>query len=148
MSGPLDDSDVDALLSLPSLIEVLLSGPWSDEEFTDLGFQRLMPHPKLQIFGCAYRTSITDSATAAISNQIRWLCLNGCMITNQGVEHISAQTQLLNLNLANTKITTDCMPSLCGLKNLRRLTLKGTAIDESARAILEANLPKCRTILI
>ena len=150
VGGPLADSDVEALLLLPSLVEVLLTGPWMGDELTDVGFRRLMSHPKLQIFGCAYRQLVTDSSAAAlaVSGRVRWLCFNGCQITNQGVEHISTQTQLLNLNLANTKITADCIAALCNLTNLRRLTLKGNALDESVRAELLSHLPKCRELLI
>lgn len=150
VSGPLADSDVDALLRFPSLVEVLLIGPCKGDEFTDVGFKRLVTHPKLQIFGCAYRSSITDSSAAAlaISNRIRWICLNGCQITNQGAEYISGQTQLLNLNLANTKITTECISAICNLTNLRRLTLSGNGIDESASVELQSKLPKCKVIRI
>lgn len=153
MAGPLDDSNVDALLHLPSLIEVSLIGPHgnpNEDEFTDVGFKRLMTHPELQIFGCAYRSSITDSSAEAIasSSRIRWICLNGCQISNQGVEHISKRTQLLNLNLANTEITVDCIPALCNLTNLRHLTISGNGIDESVRAKLLENLPKCRDLKI
>jgi len=150
VSGPLADSDVAAVLRLPKLIEVTLTGPWHGDEFTDAGFQLLMTHPKLQIFGCANRSLITDSSAAAltVSSRIRWLCLNGCQITNKGVEYISEQTQLLNLNLANTKITTDCVSDLRKLTDLRRLRLTGNAFDESARAELHRDLPRCKAILI
>ena len=148
VAGRLGDSNVEALLQLPFLIEVTVSNMVADPIFTDSGFEQLLLQSSLQIFGCAQNQALTDKSVAVLSSasRMRWLCLNGCAITDIGVEHISEYGQLFGLYLADNQITNQCVPHLCRLTKLRRLRLTGTLVTESFRDKLAAHLPKCRSM--
>ena len=148
VGGCLADTNVDALMQLSLLIDVSVLNLAPTPIFTDTGLEQLLLHPSLKIFGCAQNPALTDNSAAALasSSQMRWLCLNGCAITDVGVDHISEHHQLLGLYLADTQITNDCVPNLCRLTNLRLLRLQGTSVTESVRDELVAKLPKCRSI--
>jgi len=147
VAGCLADSNVQALLELPLLIEVSVSNLAPVPVFTDSGLEQLFLHPSLQIFGCAQNPALTNKSAAALStsSRMRWFCLNGCDITDVGVEHISRHRRLFGLYLADTQITNDCVPNLCKLTDLRRLRVNGTSVTESARDRLLAHLPRCRS---
>jgi len=148
VSGCLADSNVDALLQLPHLIEVTVSNLAPAPIFTDDGLKQLLLDGSLKIFGCAQNPALTDSSAAALlsATAMRWFCLNGCPITDVGVEHISKHRQLFGLYLANTQITDKCVPLLCRLTKLRRLRLRGTLVTESFRDMLTNHLSKCQII--
>ena len=145
--GCLADSNVDALLQLPELIEVSVQMA-SIAIFTDKGLERLFAHPSLRIFGCAQNPALTDRSAASLSmsRRMQWLCLNNCAITDIGVQSISEHRQLLGLYLAGTQLTEVCVPYLCCLTNLRRLRLSQTLVTERFRDTLSAHLPKCLSI--
>ena len=148
VSGCLADSNVDALLQLPELIEVSVLDLSDSLAFTDSGLEQLFTHSSLKIFGCNGNSAITDRSAAALclSRQMRWFCLNGCAITDVGVQHISECRQLLGLYLDCTAITEECVPYLCRLTNLRYLRLTNTLVTESFRDRLSAHLPRCRSL--
>ena len=143
----LADSNVDALLQLPELIEVSVTMA-SVAIFTDKGLERLLTHPSLRIFGCAQNPALTDRSAASLrkARRMQWFCLNDCAITDIGVQNISENGQLLGLYLAGTQITGECVPYLCRLTNLRRLHLPQTLVTERFRDTLSAHLPKCFAI--
>ena len=148
VGGCLADSNVDALLQLTELVEVSVADMMNSPVFTDSGLEQLLTHPSLRIFGCHGNSAITDRSTAALrlSMRMQWFCLNGCAITDIGVQRISEHHQLLGLYLKDTELTEECVPYLCRLTNLRYLALTNTLVTESFRDKLSVHLPRCRSL--
>jgi hypothetical protein len=141
------DSHVRFLLALPELIEFnRLQFTNQESRFTDDGFAQLGNHPKIQAFMDQNNPLLTDESARLVgtSNQLRWVNFPNCSITDAGVTAISNSKQLLALSLIANPITDNCIPDLCKLTNLRRLSVRDTAITDASITTLESNLPRCQ----
>lgn len=84
---------------------------------------------------------VTDSDLASIPGDVRYLALKDTLITDQGLEHLSRLTEILNVNLAGTQITDDGLQELVKLPNLEWLCVNRTHVTAAGVERLKANRP-------
>ena len=141
------DLHVQHLFAMSELIEFnRLQFTNQESQFTDDGFAKMANHPKIQAFMDQNNPMLTDESAKLVgtSRRLRWVNFPNCSITDAGVTAISCSTQLLALSLIANPVTDKCIPDLCKLTNLRRLSVRDTAITEASIATLESNLPRCQ----
>jgi serine/threonine protein kinase/Leucine-rich repeat (LRR) protein len=92
-------------------------------------------------------TQVTDDGLEKIRPMtwLRGLVLNRCSrITNDGLAHLTALTDLQDLQLTGTNVTDAGLKHLKGLTNLTVLYLGGTKVTAEGVAALSKALPKCK----
>ena len=84
------------------------------------------------------------SVLESVKDQLVWLQLTNCGITDEDLKTIGKLPNLFKLNLNRNKITDKGIPALAGLNKLELLNLYGTAITDSSISSLQhlTNLQK------
>lgn len=77
------------------------------------------------------------SLLESIKDQLVWLQLTNCGITDEDLQTIGKLPNLFKLNLNRNKITDKGIPALTGLNKLESLNLYGTAITDSSVSQLQ-----------
>ena len=77
------------------------------------------------------------SVLESVKDQLVWLQLPNCGITDEDLEIIGKLPNLFKLNLNRNKITDKGIPALAGLNKLELLNLYGTAITDSSISSLQ-----------
>ena len=72
-----------------------------------------------------------------VKDQLVWLQLTNCGITDEDLQIIGKLPNLFKLNLNRNKITDKGIPALAGLNKLESLNLYGTAISDSSVSQLQ-----------
>jgi hypothetical protein len=78
--------------------------------------------------------------------QLLWLNLDNTKITDAGLPHLRALSQLGFLHLGRTAISDDGLDNLFGLKNLKTLHVTRTKVSETGGQKLREALPGCEVI--
>jgi hypothetical protein len=94
-------------------------------------------------------TGMTDNGLEHIKalSQLQELRLNNTKVTDKGLEHIKAWTQLQALSLNNTKVTDKGLECLKGLTQLRWVSLAHTKVTDKGLERLRA-LSQLHTLLL
>jgi hypothetical protein len=113
---------------------VLLEG----RQVTDAALEHLKSLPQLRIVRL-FRTSVGDDGMATLKSLKSVISLEVTgPLTDKGLEHIGAMTQLTSLNLPSTRHVTDAgLLHLKGLTNLEMLTLKRCGITDAGLPALK-----------
>ena len=84
------------------------------------------------------------SVLESVKDQLVWLQLTNCGITDEDLKIIGKLPNLFKLNINRNKITDKGIPALAGLNKLELLNLYGTAITDSSISSLQhlTNLQK------
>lgn len=72
------------------------------------------------------------------------LSLNGTLVADSGLEHISQLTDLETLCLLGTRVTDNGLVHLRGLKDLQFLYLGGASVTDDKVRQLQVDLPECQ----
>ena len=88
---------------------------------------------------------LTDEALIYIGRleKLEWLLLSNTRVTDDGLRHLATLKSLENLQLRGTSLTDEAVKYLSGLTSLKRVLL-GENVSEEGRALLQAQLPKCK----
>lgn len=108
------------------------------------GLQHILNMQKLK--GITFDNSpLTDDAMQYIGRleKLEWLFLNNTKITDDGLRHVTTLRSLENLQLRGTSITDEAIKYLSSLTSLKRVML-GENVSKEGRALLQAQLPKCK----
>ena len=92
---------------------------------------------------------LTDAGVQSIASvtELRELRLNGTGVTSRGLESLKSLAKLERLNLQGCRrLRDDASTILAGLKQLRELDLKDSGLTEPAVVRLRAALPDCRVL--
>jgi hypothetical protein len=138
------DEGVMALATLDSL-SVLRLGP---SRATIVGFKHLAKLKSLRHLNL-FHNAVTDEGLEVLSAlNLTTLDLSGTDVTDDGLRHLSAHTNLKCLSLTRTSTVTDAgVPHLARLKNLTDLDISRTEITDAGAEKLREQLPKCRVFL-
>jgi len=83
----------------------------------------------------------------AVKNQLVWLQLTNCGLTDEDVEVVGQLTNLYKLNLNRNKITDKGINELVGLSKLEYLNVYGTVITDSSVSAM-VNLPNLKQLYV
>lgn len=83
----------------------------------------------------------------SVKDQLVWLQLSNCGITDEDLNVIGKLPNLYKLNLNRNKITDKGIAALSGLSKLEYLNLYGTAISDSSISTLQ-NLPNLKKLYV
>lgn len=126
----------------PRVVAVFAKGlPLSD---LDLALLESLPHVESLYLS---ETGITDEGVvhvAALSN-LQYLYLDGTSVSDSGIELLRGHTALRSLWLSDTDITDSAMPAIATLTGLNDLYLGGTNISDDGLALLR-NLPDLKYV--
>lgn len=138
------DAGVKELAALDNL-QVLRLGP---SQATIVGFKHLAKLKNLRHLNL-FHNSVTDEGLEALAAlNLYTLDLSGTDVTDDGLRHLSAHTNLKCLSLSRTTTVTDAgVPHLARLKNLVDLDISRTGITDAGAEQLREQLPKCRVFL-
>ena len=91
-------------------------------------------------------TQISDAGLAVFAklSELRHLETHGCVrITGEGMQHLVLLKKLRFLNMDYTSLMPAALPHLKQMRNLRILKVRGTKINATEAAELQAALPEC-----
>ena len=133
---PITDSDLKTLSGHPQLRHLDLS----ETKITDEGMKVIRD---LQLLTLKIgETNVTTAGLRDIPQTVTVLALDGLEITDEDIDHIaSSYPRLVRLNLQNTSIGDEAIPSLLQLKQLKQLQLKGTSITPAGLERLKLAFP-------
>ena len=153
---PIEDGALDSLASLKSLKELNLTYTQVTLEGA-IGFAKGLPElevsgPFGKLIGGRRLTmdpGVEDANLAKLQQlpSLRELNLWECdSITDEGIAHIAALTQLTTLELGYVQITDAGLAKLAALENLRQLDIRETETSVAAALKLVAELPKLNVL--
>jgi hypothetical protein len=122
--GAIRRGDLARLGSLPSLTVL-----WTHHSIDDAGLAEIARLTKLQVLQAMGGGRITDDGVrhlTALTN-LRSLCLSGVLVTDAGLRHIAALRELRTLTVGGPRISDAGMRSLEGLTELRTLGVSGAS---------------------
>ena len=86
-------------------------------------------------------------ATSASVTELRELRLNGTAVTSRGLESLKVLAKLERLNLQGCRrLRDDAATVLAGFKQLRELDVKDSGLSEQSVTRLRAAIPDCRIL--
>lgn len=160
--APVGDSSMNALLQLPSLVNLILKGTKvTDDGLASLSKMSLesltLPNQitdaGVRFLGCLKslkrldlsNTRITDDALSGLSScsELEELYLTDTAITDKGISTLNVLPRLKTLFLSGTKISDSCLGSIESISTLEHLELRDTGATEIGIARLKAKLPHC-----
>jgi Leucine-rich repeat (LRR) protein len=148
------DVGIDRLTSMSNLRELTIGG----NKLTDAGVHLLRQLPQLTYLdiGGSQRTdsglwsvSLTDVGVESIAtlSELKELRMAGTAVSSRSLEKLKGLTKLERLVLQNCKrIGDDSIPVLSAFKTLRVLDLNGTSVTAQGIAELRKNLPKTQVL--
>jgi len=149
------DVGLDLITSLPNLRELTIGG----NKLTDNGLQPLRQLPGLTYLDLTgsqrtdsglWSVSLSEPGLDAIDTlrNMRWLRLNGTLISARGLERLKDLARLERLDLEGCKrIGDDAAPVLASFRSLHVVDLTGTSFTEKGLAALRHAKPDCKILL-
>ena len=74
------------------------------------------------------------------------LQLNGTLITEIGLQHLSTQHRLTQLTLNDTSVDDNAVDALAAMKSLRKLYIRNTNLSDKGLKRLQSELPGCEVM--
>ena len=104
-----------------------------------------LPHDRWKLFGRRdFRGSLFYGVLQNLQalTDIKYLCLENCDVTDQGLLYLRNMKKVHWLNLYGTKVTDEGLPILHQLPQLKTLFLPRSISDQALEA-LQKQLPNC-----
>ena len=153
-SAQITDVGLDLITSLPNLKELTIGG----NKLTDNGLQPLRQLPGLTYLDLSgsertdsglWSVSLSELGLDAIDTlrNMRWLRLNGTLVSARGLERLKDLGKLERLDLEGCKrVGDDAVPVLASFRSLHTVDLTGTAFTEKGIAALRHAKPDCKIL--
>jgi Leucine-rich repeat (LRR) protein len=153
-SAQITDVGLDLITSLPNLKELTIGG----NKLTDNGLLPLRQLPGLTYLDLSgsertdsglWSVSLSEPGLDAIDTlrNMRWLRLNGTLISARGLERLKDLAHLERLDLEGCKrVGDDAAPVLASFPSLRAVDLTGTSFTEKGVAALRHAKPDCKIV--
>jgi internalin A len=153
-SAQITDVGLDLITSLPNLKELTIGG----NKLTDNGLLPLRQLPGLTYLDLSgsertdsglWSVSLSEPGLDAIDTlrNMRWLRLNGTLVSARGLERLKDLARLERLDLEGCKrVGDDAAPVLASFRSLRAVDLTGTSFTEKGVAALRQAKPDCKIV--
>ena len=114
-----------------------------ETNFTDADLKALLPLANQLTYLYVENCDLTDAGLAELRNftSLQELTLAGDRLTSRGIIHFESMTWLTSLTIESTQVTDECVSSLTKMTGLKMLSVAKTAMTKTGGLALEKGLP-------